>query len=73
MSDTKVLEARRAFGVEGEGGTCDWDLVTDTDRVLLPGGGGVFSTTSLDTDRRRLGMTSWGVADIEVRDDRRND
>ena len=50
-SETKVLEALRALGVEGDIGTCDCDL----DRVLLAGGGGVLSTKSLDTDLKRLG------------------
>ena len=67
ISETIVLDALLALGVEGDGGTCDCDL----DRVLLAGGGGVFSTTSLETDLKRLGR-SWGVAEIEVRDDRRN-
>ena len=67
ISETIVLDALLALGVEGDGGTCDCDL----DRVLLAGGGGVLSTTSLDTDLKRLGR-SWGVAEIEVRDDRRN-
>ena len=67
ISDTRVLEARLALGVEGDIGTWDCDL----DRVLLAVGGGVLSTTSLDTDLKRLGR-SWGVAEIEVRDDRRN-
>jgi hypothetical protein len=52
-SDTKVLEALRALGVEGDIGTCDCDL----DRVLLAGGGGVLSTISLDTDLKRLGRS----------------
>jgi hypothetical protein len=53
ISDTSILEALRALGVDGDIGTCDCDL----DRVLLAGGGGALSTTSLDTDLNRLGRS----------------
>jgi hypothetical protein len=47
-------------------------LEREVDRVLLEGGGGVFSCTSRDTDRRRVtgagAETSWGGT--ELREDR---